>query len=328
MLNLSSLKVGLEAGPEEKVYDVLIVGGGPAGATAALYAARSGLSTVVLDKSVAAGALAVTSKIANYPGIPRVVTGLELLQIMRDQAAGFGAEFVGAQVLSADLLGEVKELRTSSGLFKGKVVVIATGKMGRKSKIPGEEQFLGRGVSYCATCDAAFFKDQVVAVVGASREAVEESELVAHFARKMYLIAPGEKFHTDHKQLAELEESPKVEILRNRGLREVLGDETVTSIRLSGPHGESTLAVDGVFIYLPGNVPIIDFLEGAVEVTEQQCIKVDRERTTSVPGVYAIGDVVCSYIQQAVVAAADGAIAAMAAEKYIRGRAKVRSDWV
>ncbi len=327
MLNLSSLKTGLDGGPEEKVYDVLIIGGGPAGATAALYAARADLKTVVLDKSVVAGALAVTSKIANYPGIPRVVTGIELLQIMRDQAAGFGAEFVTAQTLSADVFSEPKEVQTSAGTYKSRVIIVATGKMGRKNRIPGEEEFLGRGVSYCATCDAAFFKDQVVAVVGSSREAVEESELVAHFARKMYLIAPGEKFHTEHKELAKLENDPKVEILRNRGLREVLGEEKVTGIRLSGPEGESTLAVDGVFIYLPGNVPIIDFLEGAVEVTEQECIKVDRERATSIPGVYAIGDVICSYIQQAVVAAADGAIAAMAAEKYLRGRAKVRSDW-
>jgi thioredoxin reductase (NADPH) len=327
VLDLSSLKAGREAGPEQKVYDVLIVGGGPAGATAALYAARSGLSTAVLDKSIAAGALAVTSKIANYPGIPRVVTGLELLQIIRDQAAGFGAEFITAQVLSADILSDPKLLQTSVGPFAGRVVIVATGKMGRKGKIPGEEKFLGRGVSYCATCDAAFFKDQVVAVVGASREAVEEAALVARFVRKLYLVAPGEKFHTEHRQLAELEENPKVEILRNRGLREVLGDERVTGIKLSGPQGEATLAVDGVFIYLPGNVPIIDFLEGAVEVTEQECIKVDRERATSIPGVYAIGDVICSYIQQAVVAAADGAIAAMAAEKYVRGRAKVRSDW-
>ncbi len=327
MLNVSTLKVGREGGPEEKLYDVIIVGGGPAGATAALYAARSGLGTVVLDKAISAGALATTSKIANYPGIPKVMTGLELLQVIQKQADDFGAEFVTAQAVSAQLFGETKGIQTSIGPFRGKVVIIATGKMGRKSKIPGEEKFLGRGVSYCATCDAAFFKDRVVAVVGASREAVDESELVVRFSKKTYLIAPGEKFHTDHRQLDELEKNPKVEILRNRGLREVLGNDTVTGIRLSGATGDTVLPVDGVFIYLPGNVPIIDFLEGAVEVTEQECIKVDRERATSIPGVYAIGDVICSYIQQAVVAAADGAIAAMAAERYIRGRVKVRSDW-
>lgn len=327
MLNLSALKKGLEGGPQQQVYDVLVLGGGPAGATAALYAARADLKTVVLDKAIVAGALGVTSKIANYPGVPRVMMGLELLQIMRDQAAGFGAEFVTAQVLSADVFGDPKEVQTSVGPYRGRVVIVATGKMGRKSKIPGEEKFLGRGVSYCATCDAAFFRDQVVAVVGSSKEAVEESLLVARFARKMYLIAPGERFHGDPEPLAKLESNPKVELRRNQGLREVLGDESVTAIKLSGPDGEDRLAVDGVFIYLPGNLPIIDFLEGSVEATEQGCIKVDRERATSVPGVYAIGDVVCSYIQQAVVAAADGAIAAMAAEKYLRGRAKARSDW-
>lgn len=327
MLDLSSLKGDREDGVVEKVYDVLIIGGGPAGATAALYAARSGLSTAVLDKSVAAGALAVTSKIANYPGIPRVVTGLELLQIIRDQAISFGAEFVTTQVVSTGVFGDVKLLQTPSGPYKGKVVIIATGKMGRKSKIPGEEQFLGRGVSYCATCDAAFFKGQVVAVVGSSREAVEEALFISRLARKLYLIAPGEKFHAEGELLAELEANPGVEIRRNQGLREVMGEDAVTGIKLSTPTGEETLTADGVFIYLPGNLPITDFLEGAVEVNEQQCIQVDRERATSVPGVYAVGDVICSYIQQAVVAAADGAIAAMAAEKYIHGRSKVRSDW-
>ncbi|MGE5620025.1 MAG: NAD(P)/FAD-dependent oxidoreductase [Sphingomonadaceae bacterium] len=327
MFDLSSLKAGLEAGPKEQVYDVLIIGGGPAGATAALYAARADLKTVVLDKSMAAGALAITSKIANYPGVPKVVTGAELLQTMRDQAASFGAEFITAQVLSVSLAADPKEVQTSIGPFKARVVIIATGKMGRKGKISGEEEFLGRGVSYCATCDAAFFRDGVVAVVGSSREAVEESRLVARFARKVYLVAPGERFHADRGLLAELEADPKVELRRNQGLREVIGSDRVTAIKLSGPHGDERLAVDGVFIYLPGNLPITDFLEGAVEVTEQQCIRVDRERATNIPGVYAAGDVVCSYIQQAVVAAADGAIAAMAAEKYLRGRARVRSDW-
>ena len=327
MFDISALRAGRDSAPSEEVYDVAIVGGGPAGSTAAMYAARANLKTVVLDKSVAAGALAVTSKVANYPGIPGVISGLELLQIIRGQAESFGASFVSAQVLHADLLSDPKTLETSAGPYRARAVIVATGKMGRKNKVPGEEEFLGRGVSYCATCDAAFFRDQVVAVVGASSEAVEESLLVARFASKVYLIAPGEKFQGDPANLEELERDPKVEILRNHSLRAVLGRDTVTGIRLSSREGEVELPVDGVFIYLPGNVPIVDFLGGALELTEQGCVKVDRERATNIPGVYAVGDVVCSYIQQAVVAAADGAIAARAAEKYIRGRTRPRSDW-
>lgn len=327
LLNLSPLKSGNGSEPQDQIYDVLIIGGGPAGATAAIYAARANLKTLVLDKSIVAGALGVTSKIANYPGVPQLLTGQELLRIMRDQAAGFGAEFSTAQVVSSELRGEVKELHTSLGSFKGRVVMVATGKMGRKNKIPGEQEFLGRGVSYCATCDAAFFQGQVAAVVGSSQEAVEEAQFLSRFVRKLYLVAPGEKFLAEPEEMELLASDPKVEIRKNEALREVRGDDTVRAIHVSGRGGDETLEVDGVFVYLPGNVPMIDFLHGALETTEQGCVCVDRERATNIPGVYAIGDVVCSYIQQAVVAAADGAIAAMAAEKYIRGRAKVRSDW-
>ncbi len=327
LFNLSSLKAGAEADPEENVYDVVIIGGGPAGATAALYASRANLKTVVLDKSAVAGALGVTSKIANYPGVAKVVTGLELLMTMREQAQGFGAEFVTAQVLSADLLSEPKAVHTSVGIFEGKTVMVATGKMGRKNKVIGEEEFLGRGVSYCATCDAAFFRDQTVAVIGSSEEAVEEALFLTKFVGKLYLIAPGDKFHAEPGELEQLEENPKLVLRTHLGLREVVGGDSVKGIRLSGKAGEEMLDVDGVFIYLPGNAPIIEFLDGALEADEHGFVKTDRERMTNIPGVYAIGDITGNFIQQAVVAASDGAIAAMSAEKFIRGRAKVHSDW-
>ncbi len=327
MLDISSLRTGDDGDHSETPWDVAIVGGGPAGSTAALYAARSKLKTVVLDKNVAAGALAVTSKIANYPGIPGVIAGGELLRIMREQAESFGAEFVNTQVVSADLLGKVKELHTAAGIYEARTVIVATGKMGRKNKIAGEEEYLGRGVSYCAVCDGAFFQGQRVAVIGSSEEAVEDALLLTQFARELYLVAPGEKLLADRQRVEQLEADPKVKIRRNQALKEVLGDDTVAGVRLSGRGGEETLEVEGVFIYLPGNAPIVDFLGGVLELTDQGCVIVDRERATNVPGVYAVGDVICSYVQQAVVAAADGAIAAMAAERYLRGRRKPRSDW-
>lgn len=328
MLDISSLRERAgKSDPQEDIYDVIVVGGGPAGATAALYAARADLKTVVLDRSMAGGALASTSKIANYPGIPGVVTGLELLQTIRGQAESFGAEFRMAQVLSAGLEGTPKELWSSEGPLKGRAVIVATGKKGRKSRIPGEEELVGRGVSYCATCDAPFYRDGVAAVIGGGEEAVAEASLLARFARKLYLVAPGASFQADPAHLEELKGNPKVEVRTGQQLREIVGGDHVAGIRLSTAGGEEALDVDGVFLYLPGNAPTTDFLEGALETTEQGCIVVDRERATNIPGVYAVGDVVCSYLQQAVVAAADGAIAAMAAEKYIRGRAKARSDW-
>lgn len=327
MLNLSSWRAGGGAGFRENIYDVVIIGGGPAGATAALYAARANLRTVVLDKSAVAGALGVTSRIANYPGVPAAITGLQLLQIMREQAASFGAEFVDAQVFSTGLHSDPKEVHAFTGVYRGKVVMVATGKMGRKNKVAGEDEFLGRGVSYCATCDAAFFQGRTVAVIGSSEEAVEEALFLTQFVRKLYLVAPGERFHADPKHLERLEQNPEVEFRRHQALRAVVGGDAVQGVRLLGHGDEETLPVDGVFIYLPGNMPIVDFLDGALETTEQGCIKTDRERATSVPGVYAIGDVTCNFIQQAVVAAADGATAAMSAEKYIRGRTKAHSDW-
>lgn len=327
MINISSFKIGAGAGPEEGVYDVVIIGGGPAGATAALYAARSNLKVMVLDKSAVAGALGVTSKIANYPGVPKVVSGLELLMMMREQAQGFGAEFLTTQVLSADLSSATKEVHTSAGSFKGKTVMVATGKMGRKNKIAGEEEFLGRGVSYCATCDAAFFRDQAVAVIGSSEEAVEEALFLSQFVKRLYIVAPGDRFHADQEHLARLEENAKVEIRKNQALKEVLGEDAVKGIHVAGKGGDEILEVDGVFIYLPGNAPIIEFLDGVLETDEHGYVKTDRERMTNIPGVYAIGDITGNFIQQAVVAASDGAIAAMSAEKFIRGRVKVHSDW-
>jgi len=319
-----SLNLG---GAEPSVYDVAVVGGGPAGATAALYAARAELTTVVLDRSASAGALAVTGKIANYPGIPEVLTGADLLGRIRQQATSFGAKFVQAQVASSDLHKEPKELYTSAGTFLAKTVIIATGKMGRKHKVPGEEEYLGRGVSYCATCDAAFFRDRTVAVVGSSDHAVEEALFTTQFARTVRLLAPGEKLTAAEELLAALSESPRVEVHYRRPLRAIVGNGVVTGVKVGGPAGDEVIPADGVFIYLPGNAPILDFVDGDLAVTEQGCVVVGPDRQTSIPGVFAVGDVLCSFVQHAVVAAADGAIAAMAAEKLVRGRRKARSDW-
>ena len=314
-------------GSAPRVYDVVIVGGGPAGATAALYAARAGLATVVLDKSAAAGALALTSKIANYPGVPEELTGAELLGRMRAQAEGFGAEFVQAQVVGAEIRSDPKLLVTSAGEYRGRAVILATGKMGRKHKVPGEERFLGQGVSYCATCDAAFFRNSIVAVVGAGEHAIEEALFTAQFASEVLLLVPGDKLTASDEARAAAEAEPRLRILYRRPLRAILGHEAVTGVRVGVGAGEDTLAVAGVFIYLAGNAPILDFVEGELELTESGCVAFNRDRSTSIPGVFAVGDLLCSFIQQAVVAAADGAIAAMAAERYVRGRKQARSDW-
>lgn len=313
-----------------KVYDVVIVGGGPAGLTAAQFAARARLSTIVLDRSPAAGALGLTQKIENYPGVPGVRSGLELLEIFRKQAIDFGAEYVQTQVLEADVVGEVKTVVAANGTYRGRTLIVASGSMGRKPVIPGEAEFLGRGVSYCATCDAAFFGDAVVAVAGDTDEAVEEALLVAKYARTVYVLAPGPRLRAGPAAEEALRRDPRVELLTGHRLLQIRGepDVGVTGVVVRDREGQQVeLAVSGVFIYLQGVQPVVDFLKGAVELTETGCIKVDREMRTSAPGVFAVGDVTCKEIRQAVIAAAEGCIAALAADKYLHGRVAARSLW-
>jgi len=190
---------------EETVYDVVIIGGGPGGLSAAQYTARAGLKTIVLDKSATAGALAYASKIENYPGLCTPMSGKELLDIFRRQAVDFGAEYAETQVVGVQLGDEIKEIFTMDGSYKGKSTIIATGSMGRKPTIRGEVEFLGRGVSYCAICDAAFYKGRTVCVIGESEEAVKEAGVLTGFAEKVYLIAPGKalKADPDHPALKE-----------------------------------------------------------------------------------------------------------------------------
>jgi len=184
---------------EGQVYDVVIIGGGPAGLSAAQYAARSNLKTVVLDKSSTAGALAFTDRIENYPGLIQPVSGKELLDIFRKQAMNFGAEYVETQVVGVNLETEVREVYTVEQTYRGRSLIVATGAMGRKPTIKGEKEFLGRGVSYCAICDAAFFSGKTVSVIGDSEEALKEAELLTRYAGKVYLFVPAKqlKLHVD-----------------------------------------------------------------------------------------------------------------------------------
>jgi thioredoxin reductase (NADPH) len=309
-------------------YDVLIVGGGPAGTSAAIYTVRAGLSTLIVDKGTNNGALAMSTKIANYPGIPETITGAELLRRIHDQALGFGAQLVQDRVLSAELTVDPKVLWTTQGLYRGRAVVIATGSMGRTQTVPGEERLLGRGVSYCATCDGAFCRGEEVAVTGHSTEALEEALLLTRWANRVHLLPPTPDFRAPQPLVTEVLEHPKIEVHPPSRVLEIVGDKAVTGLRMAPRgDGERTLTVTGVFIYTQGNRPITDFVKGQLEINSLGCIAVDESRQTSVPGVFAVGDVLCTHLRQAVIAAADGAIAGMAVERYLSGRAKLRPDW-
>ncbi|HYG56531.1 MAG TPA: FAD-dependent oxidoreductase [Symbiobacteriaceae bacterium] len=308
------------------VYDVAIIGGGPGGATAALYAARAELKTVVLDKSLSAGALGMTTNVDNYPGIPHT-TGPEIVRTIRGQAESFGAEFRQEQVIGVSLAGEEKEVYSSAGVYQARSVILATGGMGRTSFVPGEQALVGRGVSYCATCDAAFFRGQHVAVVGASEQAAEEAMFLTKFADKVTLVHTGAAPKANPDLLAELKHEPKVELLSGR-LTAVLGEGKVSGIKVAAAQGEQVVAVSGVFIFLQGNKPVTDFLGGQLDLSETGCVLINRDTyETSLPGVYAIGDLLCTEIKQAVIAAAEGCQAAIHLEKQLRGRKKALLDW-
>lgn len=309
-------------------YDVIIIGGGPGGATAALYAARADLKTLVIDKGLTAGALGLTGKIANYPGVPGEISGAELVKIMRAQAESFGATFVQDKVQAVDLTSDPKSIYANGGTYTARSVIIATGSMGRGQRVKGEDELLGRGVSYCATCDAAFFRDQTVAVAGNSDEAIEEALFLTRFVERVHFISPTPDLKADAHLVEALTTHPKITLHAGAALREVIGAEKVSAVRVA-PRGrpEAIIDVTGAFIYLQGGKPVTDFLQGQLEVSETGCLVVDKEHQTALPGVYAVGDVLCNHIKQAVIAAAEGAIAAMAIEKQLHQRKQLAVDW-
>lgn len=324
----NSLNPSLSGAAQPAGYDVIIIGGGPAGATAALYTARAGLKTIVLDKGLTAGALGITARIANYPGILEEISGADLLQRMRSQARSFGAEFTSDKVIGVDLAVEEKSVFGNAATYTGRAVIIATGSMGRGTRVKGEDELLGRGVSYCATCDAAFFKGQDVAVAGNSDEAIEEALFLTRFVRRVHFLSPTPELKAPSHLVEELRANPLVQIYPGAILREILGEKRVEGLRFAQRgQPEETLAVSGAFIYLQGGKPITDFLQGQLQINEGGCLVVDREFQTALPGVFAIGDVLCNHVKQAVIAAGEGATAGIAVEKLLRGRKQLVVDW-
>lgn len=308
-----------------EVYDVIIIGGGPAGLTAGIYSARANLKTIILDKSKTAGALAYASLIENYPGMEKPLTGKELLERIRRQAISFGAQYKEEQVVGLDLVSETKEVITMGGSYKGKAVIIATGSMGRKPTIKGEGELLGRGVSYCAVCDAPFFRKKTVAVLGDSEEAAKEAVYLTEFVELCYLVTSSSKLKVEGSH--PVFSNSKIRILTGYTIKEIQGNDFVTGLKLSKEGVEQVLEVSGVFVFIQGSQPITDFIGEALKVDERGFIVVDNFMETSIPGVFAAGDVASPHFRQVVIACAQGAVAALSAEKYIRGRSRIKSDW-
>ncbi len=310
-----------------EVYDVVIIGGGPAGGSAAIYTARADLTMLVIDKGLTAGALGMASKIANYPGLPEPISGAALVRRIRDQARSFGATFIDEKALRVDLEGDPKQVWTGEGKHEGHAVIIATGAMGRTGRFPGEERLLGRGVSYCATCDAAFFREQEVVVAGYNDEAIEEALTLTRFATNVHFLNPRSSFLAPEELIAELKRHDKVTIYPSSRIKEIVGDDRVEAVEITAGGEKRTIEVDGVFIYLQGTLPITDFLNEQVSTNDEGCLVVDETFQTSVEGVFAVGDVLCKHVKQAAIAAAEGVEAAIAVDRYLHGREQLRPDW-
>ena len=308
--------------------DVLVVGAGPAGCTAALYAARARLRTIMSSPVELAGMMARATRVANFPGQIEPVPGRDLLARIREQALAAGTEPVLESVNGVDF-SDPASLVVYGGHQEHRVgaVIIATGAMGRTDKLPGEEDFTGRGVCYCAACDGPFFAGEDVLVVGEDEQAVEEAVTLAQMARSVTLaLAPtAPRLDPDAEQT--LAACDNVSLRPGLKLERIVGADGATGgVFRTAAGGEEELPAAGIFLYLKGNAPATGFLAGALATDENGFLTTDEMGQTSLPGVFAAGDVRSKQVRQMVVAAAEGAIAALAAERHVRQAGKVRWD--
>lgn len=305
---------------ENYVYDMLIIGGGPGGYTAALYAARAGLDALLLEKLSAGGQMALTTQIDNYPGFEDGVDGFLLAEKMRRQAERFGGETKLAEALSADLKTDPKAVKTTAGTFYGKTVVVATGASPRELGVPMEKELVGRGVSYCAACDGMFYKGRTVVVVGGGDTAAADALLLSRVAKKVILVHRRDRFRATRVYHQPLMAAGNVEFRWNSVVSGLLYGERLTGVRLKDLHtgAETELNCDGVFVAV-GRKPATELAAGQLELDESGYIVAGESAETNIPGVYAVGDVRTKPLRQVVTAAADGAVAVQMAERYIGG---------
>ena len=300
---------------------VIIIGSGPAGYTAAIYAARANLSPLVVASSVEAGGeLMNTTEVENFPGFPEGIQGPDLMTRMQQQAERFGAEVLYDDVVSLDVEGPVKKVTLGSGaVHESDAVIFATGSAPRKIGIEGESRLSGRGVSYCATCDGFFFRDRVIAVVGGGDSAMEEATFLTKFASKVYVIHRRDELRASKIMQERAFKNDKIEFVWNSAVVDILGDDAVTGVVLEDTVDGSRreLALDGVFVAI-GNDPRTHLVHGKLDLTPEGTVWVDgRSSRTSVPGVFAAGDVIDPTYRQAVTAAGSGTVAALDVEHYL-----------
>ena len=301
------------------IYDTIIIGAGPAGLSAGLYASRGNLKTLILEKGIVGGQLQVTHEIENYPGMDHM-TGPQISDAMETQTKRFGCEVItGDPVISVDLESSPKVVKTAKGEFKGHTLIIASGSEHKQLGVPGEKENWGKGVSYCAVCDGAFFKEREVVVVGGGSSAVEEGNFLTKFAKKVTLIHRRDELRAERILQNRFKANPKTDIVWDSVVTKinggVLGVESVTVKNLK-TNAEYDFPCEGVFIYV-GLIPNVDFLESKIETDEAGKIKSTIKMETNLPGIFVAGDVRDTVLKQAVTAASDGSLAATMAIAYV-----------
>ena len=303
---------------DKKIYDAIIIGGGPAGYTAALYAVRAGLDTVVLEKFSAGGQMTQTQQIDNYPGFYEGIDGFTLGFNMQQGAERFGAETKRADVLSVNLKEKIKEIKTDSGDFYGKTVIIATGAEHRHLGVENEETLIGRGVGYCAACDGMMYRGKTVAVVGGGNSAAADALLLSKICKKVYLIHRRDSLRATKIYHEPLTKAENVEFKWNNTVEELIFDKKIEGVKIKNvtTGEEEEILLDGLFISI-GRTPETKLFEGQLDLDKNGYIVADESTKTNIEGVFAAGDVRTKVLRQVVTAAADGAVAAHYAEEYI-----------
>lgn len=318
------LDLKIQDGSEEKIktdYDVIILGAGPAGMTAGIYTGRALLDTLIIENKVVGGEASSTNLIENYPGYPDGVSGMELTTNMKNQAEKFGAHIVVSPLKKVDINGKSKSISTEDGTFHSKATIIATGTTPKKIGIPGENEYKGRGISYCATCDAPFFKDEHIAVIGAGNSGVQESLYLLDFVKSITLVEFLDHMTAEKILQERIKKKENVEILLNNKVTSIAGNQTVSSITIEDRNTNKirNIEVAGIFIYV-GLQPNTKFLKDKLNLNKQGFIKTDGNLKTSKEGVFAAGDVIEKSLRQVATAVGDGALAAFSAKTYIENK--------
>jgi thioredoxin reductase (NADPH) len=322
-LDVSRLQDGVEDESEQAIEkDLVIIGAGPAGFAAGLYAGRAMLKPLIIVGQAIGGQAGVTSTVENYPGFPEGIGGMDLSEKMMEQATRYGTEILYDQVISVDLAEYPFTLKTYGPTYTCKSVIVCTGASPRKLGVPGEAKYFGRGVSYCATCDGYFYKDRTVVVVGGGDAAVDEALYLTRLCREVIIVHRRDELRASAILQERAMANEKIRIVWDSVVEEILGQDTVDSVRLRNVKTEekSVISCDGVFMYV-GFVPTTELFKGQLELNEQGYIVTDQRQRTNIPGVFAAGDVQDPWFRQVIVAAGAGAAAAIEAERFLSERA-------